>query len=266
MTGALIKALGIPEVVGGFDRVLFGDYEDFHTLDPSIRLQVHLARDTLPAADFVSGHMAYSTLTQRFAAAQCMTVLREPISRILSHWLYWRGQSEEHLSLWGTWADRVRLARRPLAIFLSEPSIAAHSDNLVVRMLLWPHPLIPQNSFIEQRHRHELLAEARARLDRFKFLDVVENPLLAARLEAWLGRPFALGRLNETPPVRKELVRPLSEELTEEAFGLLTERSWLDLQLWTDLARHLLPGRDIGDTREAILLRNVARFSALMSA
>jgi hypothetical protein len=110
LSSALVDLFDPPRIVIGLDRVLFGNYDDFSAIDESVRQQIYLSPGDLPDAEFVAGHMAYLTLKQRFAEAQFMTILREPCSRILSNWLYWRGQSEEHLSPWGPWADRVRLA------------------------------------------------------------------------------------------------------------------------------------------------------------
>src|SRR4051794_32048433 len=216
LTAALTDTLRPHTAVVGFDRVLFGDYEDFASLDETIRRDVYLSADALPRADLIAGHMAYSSLRQRFDEAQFITVLREPISRLLSHWLFWRGFSDKQLAPWGGWADRVRQARKSLIAFLREPSVACQLDNLVVRLLLWPHPLIPVNNFIDPRHGRRLLAEARNRLAGFVLVDVVENPGLPDVLQTWLGRPFVLDRRNETGCIPESLRLPLAEELTQE--------------------------------------------------
>jgi len=266
LSSALVDLFNPPRIVIGLDRVLFGNYDDFSAIDESVRQQIYLSPGDLPDAEFVAGHMAYLTLKQRFAEAQFMTILREPCSRILSNWLYWRGQSEEHLSPWGPWADRVRLARMPLVSFLRMRSLAAHLDNLVIRMLLWPHPLVPSDNFIDPRHGRKLLAQARHRLSGFDFLDVIENPAFPDQLQRWLGRSLVLRQLNETPSVPEPLRSRLSQELTREAFELLTERSWLDLELWADVTKRFIPARELGRFQQWILLRSVARFSSKLAS
>jgi len=50
-----------------------------------------------------------------------MTVLREPLSRILPLWMYWRSSSDEEASLFGAWRRVIRLTRhrwRALAVYL----------------------------------------------------------------------------------------------------------------------------------------------------
>jgi hypothetical protein len=176
VAAALIDALRPNTTLTGFDRVLFGDYEEFSSIHDEIRRTIYFSANALPAADLFFGHAAYSTLRQRFPNGHLMTVLREPFSRILSHWLYWRSLSDDVLVPLGSWADRVRRSRLPLDQFLSHPCVACQLDNLVVRMLLWPHKLIPVDNYIDPRHDQRLLAEAHDRLAHFSFVDVVESP------------------------------------------------------------------------------------------
>jgi hypothetical protein len=267
LAAALIETLR-PDtaIVGVFDRVLFGDYGEFDSLEEAIRRGVYLSADALPAADLVTGHIAYSSLRERFADAQFITVLREPFSRLLSHWLYWRGLPDEYLVQWGGWSERVRQARKPLAAFLRERSLACQLDNVVVRMLLWPHPLIPVDNFIDARHGHTLLTDARDRLTTFAFVHLVENAGLSDVLQTWLDNPCMLDRRNETVCIPEPLRSPLANELTPEALDLLTMRSWLDLELWYEVARRSLLGHSPDQVRERTVMRNVARYGALMAA
>lgn len=265
LMAALRELLAPCHAIGGFDRVLFGDFAEFATLGNAIRQEIHVSPDRLPAADLIAGHLAYSSLQQRYPNAQFVTVLREPFSRLLSHWLFWRGHSDEQLAPWGAWADRVRLSRLPLAAFLSSPSIACQTDNVAVRMLLWPHRWIPVDDFIDPRHDARLLAEASERLARFDLVDVLENPELPLRLQNWFGHALVLGRSNETLRMPAPLRRQLATEMNPEVFALLRVRSRLDLELWSQTARNCLPGHDPAQIREQAMLRNVARYAALMS-
>lgn len=263
----LAEAIAPRHVVRGFDRVLFGDFCAFHSLAPSERSRVYVEPSDLPTdGDFVAGHMAFSTLCRRYSAANYLTVLREPLSRILSHWLYWRAVSENLLEPLGEWADYVRQARKPLRDFLSCPDVACQTDNLGVRMLLWPHRLIPDGGFIKSRNDNALMDEAMARLKQFAFADVIENPRLQANLKAWLGRPVQYPLANETAAVPFPLKRPLHDELTPEAIDLLETRARLDRELWTFVAQQHLGTAEVEALRERAILRNVARHSWLMVA
>lgn len=194
-----------------------------------------------------------------------MTLLREPYSRLLSHWLFWRQHTVEELIPWGGWAEHVKKARLPLVKFLSDPQLAPQIDNLTVRMLLWPHPLLPLGGFIEPVNDAQLLDAARARLRQFSFSDIVENRGLPNRLQQWLGRSLHHNRLNETRPIPKEYCSPLHLDLTYEALDLLEMRSRLDVELWTDVARQSLPGQNICKLRHQALLANTARYGVLMA-
>ena len=205
-----------------FDRVLFGDFVAFDSIHPDIRRTIYLDSNDLPSdADFVSGHISFSTLLKKYPNSNYVTFLREPVSRILSFWVYWRSHTDDQLRQWGRWAERVRLATNSLADFLSRKKIAFQTDNLYVRMLVRPHSLIQDNKFIDQRNDRALLSEAIARLKQFSYVDLIENPTLQTDLQAWLGQPFACSRENETLPIRPPLNASLYKELTTEALDSL---------------------------------------------
>jgi hypothetical protein len=61
---------------------------------------------------------------------------------------------------------------------------------MTLRMLLWPHPDIPDGDFIDPRADRRLVDAALARLEGFAFIDLVENPQMADDLQAWLASPI----------------------------------------------------------------------------
>ena len=218
-------------------------------------------------ANFVAGHLSYSTIVQRYETAQLLTVLREPYSRILSQWIYWRTLSDEQLSAWGEWGNVARhLGRSPLLNFLSCRTIACQTDNIAVRMLLWPHALIPNDDFILERYDQILIREASAQLKRFAYTDVVENPRFETNLQEWVGRSFIYPQLNVTPRAPLSHSAPLHQELTPESLELLGRRSRLDLKLWAMLARERISNLDISIVRNNALMLSVARHSWIMAA
>ena len=253
-------------MLDGFDGSMFGGFGDFASMENSVRQHIHVSDAGIPGeAQLVAGHFAYSSLRRAYDSGQFMTLLREPVCRLLSLWLFWRQHDDAMLAPWGGWGDHVRLSRDPLAKFLDEPAIACQTDNMVARMLLWPHPLIPADGFIDPAHDKILLRQARRRLSGFAFADAIESPHLRARLHRWFGRGITSGRVNELSAIPRALRRPLESELTPEAAELLRTRSRLDLELWQELMRASMPEREILQLREDIRIRNVARYGALMN-
>ena len=240
VTAALSASLSPRHFVSGFDRVLFGEFNGFDTIDPALRQSIYLESKNLPAnGNFVSGHISFSTLRHVYPVAQYFTVLREPVSRLLSFWLYWRSQTESQLCSWGDWASYVKQSRGPVGEFLCRREIACTTDNLYVRMLVWPHPLIPENDFIDPRHDKTLVRLALDHLGKFAFCDIVENPNLQANIQKWLQRPFSLGVTNETSATPGTQHKSLHEELTPEVHRALEERTRLDLKIWAAAARQV---------------------------
>ncbi len=254
------------QVVRGFDSVVFGDFDAFSTLSPEIRAHVYNGLPLPPSADFVAGHFAYPHLKRVYPDGAFFTVLREPICRLLSLWLFWRSHDTQVLAPWGAWADRVRLAWGSLGDFLRAPEVYCQIDNVVLRMLLSPHPLIPVNAPISERHDATLLRQARSVLMRFGFTDIVENPNLAARISRWLERDFRLPKQNETPAMPVERQGNLALELDREALALLESHTRLDRILWRELVRERMPALAPEQWERQILLRQSSRFSLLLRA
>jgi hypothetical protein len=263
LTAGLRAAISPRREITGFDRALFGSFREFDGFVPDERGRIYLGPGELPDADFIAGHIAFTTLRQRYGSINYLTLLREPISRVLSHWLFWRTVPDDYLARFGGWADYVRRAREPLEDFLSCRDVACHTDNLSIRMLLWPQRLIPENDFIDCRYDDVLVNEAVVALQQFAFADIVENPSMQTNLGNWLGRSVRYSVVNETPRVPRSLQRPLHRELTPEAFSLMEDRTRLDLKLWTLLAKERLTEPSVEALRQRIMLCNVARHATL---
>ena len=252
--------------VRGFDRTLFGAFNGYSSFNEDVKKIVYHEPTDMPAnANLVMGHIAHHTLKARYPDAQQITFLREPFIRVLSLWIFWRCHRDEQLEGWGDWANLVKLSRLSLKEFLSDTRLAGQTDNVTVRMLLWPGSGIPLDRFIEERSDNELLAQAFERLNSFSYSDVIENPSFSERLKRWLQIDMSSSRLNETTTIPKHLRLKLERELDNETLELLQQRSRLDLQLWTALARRRLPEHDIEALRLQTLMGGVARYSTLLN-
>ena len=265
LIGGLAGALQPRRVVSGFDRSLFGAFDGFDTIDPELRRHIYQSPAEVPrGGDFIAGHMARSTLAASYPDAQIVTYLREPRARLLSHWVYWRAQPADHVSAWGSWA-RISLAGRDhLADFLGRRDIAFQTDNLALRLLLWPNKLLPPDDFIAEHDDDALLEAALMRLRGFAYADVVENPRLVANASAWCGTPVTVPVANATPAVPAEFRVSLRGELTALAYDRLCARSRLDLWLWTAVAERRAQGVDVARLCEYAMAQAVARCSELL--
>ena len=221
----------------------------------SARTPVAARATSATGADFIGGHFALSTLRRNYPVGNYCSVVREPVCRLISHWLYWRQFSDDALAPWGPdWARLVNLARRPLLEFLQAPEIACQTDNLVTRMLLWPDQRIPAGGFIPTGADSWLLIDALKALRRLHFVDHLENPQFAANVGRWIGRPFVMQRANETRRAHDGFPVDLDHELTPEALALLEHRSRLDLVLW----REVVASRQPSESPDALRRRAIA--------
>jgi hypothetical protein len=259
---ALEHALAPARTVTGLCREHVAGFRDFDGLDPSARALVFASHAEVPrGADLIHGHISDAFLRQAYPDAQFVTVLREPHARLLSLWTFCRGLSDAYLAPWGGWAERIRRARQPLRAFLSDRALVGFTDNVAVRMLLAPHRLIPPSDPIAPADDAVLVDEALARLERYAFVDLADNPALGINLGAWIGTPVELPRINRAQPSRDAAPAPLDRELDGDTRALLAERGRLDAVLWAAVARRRLMG-DPAALARAVFAAAVARHVA----
>ena len=264
---ALVAAGMAPSAFSGFDETLFGDFAAFESLSERLRTSIYLDPNDLPkGTEFVAAHMSFVTLSRGFPGGQLLTLLREPVSRLLSLWLFWRSHTDEQLQDWGQWGDRVRSSRRPLVDFLRAREVACQTDNQLLRMLLWPHQLIPRDDFIDTRYDAILIQAAAGRLAQFSFSDLIENQSFESNLANWLGRPIVFGKFNQTANIPQSLKMPIARQLTNEAWALLEARSRLDLKLWLARAVERVPQINLHRLRRETIEITIGRHSQLMAS
>ncbi len=266
LTSALIAALAPQNFFLAIDRCMFGDFAGFERLTEAARATVIFDAEVIPRnADLLVGHLSLSVLSHASPRAQFVTVLREPTTRLISLWMFWRGLSPAFHEEWRPWGDVVRLSHLPLRDFLQRPEIACQTDNQALRLLLWPHPLIPNGDFIDERHDARLLDDALARLERFSFVDVIENPSCNENLAAWLGRPVVVARFNETPGIPESLKTPLADELDPDTSARIASLSRLDAILWSMIVTQQIPDLDRRTVRDRTVAKTLSNYARLMT-
>ncbi|SIR22172.1 hypothetical protein SAMN05421828_12013 [Acidiphilium rubrum] len=269
-------------VTGGIDCSQTGSFTAFSTMPSAFRGSIFVDPMEIPAdADVIAGHFARQTIESRFPGSNLITILREPRARLLSHWFYLGNYTDDVLALYGDWGQTMALARCNLPEFISAPAIACHTDNLMTRMLLWPHDRVPPADFIAPQDDAMLITAARAAIDRFAFADVLENPAMHDRLIRFLRQTYGqtiwsrLERLiyarraaprNEAAPPKPGARQPMADELTDQCLSLLDQRSRLDRHLWRHVAARVLPQADLDALAETSYRRTVDRFDRLIAA
>lgn len=265
LTQALAKSFHSNNLVGRFDTVLFGDFQGYASFAPQLRTLLCEHWSEIPNShDFIAGHFFASSLFQAYPHGQHITFLREARSRLLSNWLYWRKMTDLDLSWLGDFRPRFATARQSLEAFLSDPNVAFCTDNMMVRVLVSPHADLSAGEFIERASDERLLSAAVEALGRMSHADVIENPQFTSNLEEWLGQTLSYGPVNEAERMPEAMLSPLHTHFTEEAEGLLRERSRLDRRLWRMLLRAKAPRADAEIIEGAALSRTIARHALLM--
>lgn len=216
----------------GLDRTLFGAHDGIEQLAPQRGVFTGDPAELAPY-DAILGHFALSSLVEGRTPADVASLFREPRSRLLSLYTFWRSWPEERHAEWDPYdASRVAVARE-WSDFLADASIASQTDNAAARLLLHPHPLIPVDGFIRDADVEEVTGAALAALDSLGHADVIERGdgcWLA--LGAWLGSPLVVGHRNTTSSDQHVELGGRSDPEGAEAAARLLGRTRIDAAVW----------------------------------
>jgi hypothetical protein len=210
------------------DGTTLGGFIEYDSLDRGLRAALAIGDDevaALSAYPVVSGHFSLSTLLRVTRASAVATVLREPRARALSHYAFlrlfpnripWRGRY-----------PALSYALRTLDEYLTEPAIAAETDNLVCRMLLAEDPRIPKVGFIADSNLDAVALEAIGELEMLGYVGVLElGDSMWDGLSAFFGAPLTPTRVNKTESHRDIGDAPAAESVvtlqTLDALGART--------------------------------------------
>jgi hypothetical protein len=245
-TGGMALRLALLEIPGSYGGPLYSDVEFFgdkiyleNTPSPKLETVASVADLGLVVSNhsLVVGHYAASSLLE----AGCTTIavqVREPRSRVLSLYRYWRSLPDSEITGWGLWGEHVARQAQllPLKGFLQAPQVWPAVDNLIARQV-----------FGFRRTRLGILGGSRspsrsyARLaDR---LSVVEwssrSDTFVERICEYMGESTvpALRRENATETVGEE------QRLDPETVRLLERFTFVDRLFLERLTEHGLLSR-----------------------
>jgi hypothetical protein len=233
------------------DASIFCDFDDFDKLSPPVRATVVANDDdlqSLAAYAAVSGHFCLETLLRVAPASSVATVLREPRSRLLSLFAYWR--LEPGPGPWSPYAASEQ-ALRPIDEFLQEPRLAPSIDNIACRMLLNGHSDISSRELIASADVAEIAALAVARLDTLGYVGILETgDAVWSDLSRFFGATLLPTQTNVTH-ARADADGPSSTAtVTGETLSLIEQRTAADSIVY----RHGLARIGIGQAESQDLI------------
>ncbi len=193
--------------------------------------------------DAASGHYALSTMLVGFDPADIVLLLREPRSRLLSHYEYWRGLPADLRDTDSTWSVIAHARELGFDEWLCDRRTAFQTDNVVLRTLLHGHAAIPEDDFLDSADLADLVPLAIRRAASIGWVDVVERgPAMWDGLAARVDRPLARPRVNTTER-RADLPTDVSAVFSDRAVDALHHRTVADRAIWIAAARR----RGLGD-------------------
>jgi hypothetical protein len=237
------------------DRILFGGFDRFDEVEPANAASVwEPGAAALADFDVAVGHFGLDSLLTGFAPGDVATIVREPRTRLLSHYSFWRGWDDQVHDGWAPYAASRVAATSDWYDFLLEPSIAAQTDNLCVRMLIGADPAVPLDGFIEGDDLDALTNRAIASLDNLGYVDLIERgDECWSGLGEWLGTELVVPRVNVTQLASG----PRIDRAWFGDGGALSDRTRGDRRLWDHIAERFEVDPSVADTVWAAQIERV---------
>lgn len=238
-----------------FDRHLFGDEPRITEITEPVFLG---DPSEFRAFRYMEGHWTLPSMEAAFESPDIVCLLREPRARFLSHYSFWRSWPDWMHELWEPYRA-ARYAGLRLSAYCTEPGAAHQTDNLMTRLILGPHELIPDRGFIRADDIARVVAAACTRLDAIGHADVIERgDATYVALEAWFGSPLSRERLNETDLGAGEPM-DLVDALDTATMALLYRRNSADMEIWRHVARRSMSDAEARSLAESTFARSVTR-------
>jgi len=235
---ALITAAGNPaQPPQQFDRCYVDGIGDPLLLGEAARSSV--AWDDQPTdvgSHVFATHWSLPTLRRFFHPTDIATVLREPMTRVLSYVEYVRSLPAELHRQWYPHTVPMDLARQPLVEVLQLGAASRATDSLITRQVLWGDARLPCNAFIRSEDATGLATDATAALSTLGAVAVVEQGIsMWQELSAWLGAAVSPARSNTTPARQLPGILRNGRDIAD-AIELLLQRTSCDRAVWGHFA------------------------------
>lgn len=257
-----------------FDTSLFCDFNDIEILPPDIRSMIAVGSREIEAMSSyraIAGHFCLGNLLKLTDARSICTILREPRTRLLSFYMYWR--IPDIGELWTPYRPELH-ALRPLREFLAEPYLAPVIDNQLCRLLLREDPRLPPQGFASPSDVRSIAADAIERLETLGFVGVLEmGHSVWAGVAQMFGVTLQPTRVNvtgEVPPLAAQTDQALVDD---DALDLIEQRCGADTIVYDHvLARTGLDDpaclriKDRAFARELVKLGDLIGYSATQAA
>lgn len=248
-----------------FDTSVFCEFQDFDQLRPEVRVLIATNDAELHALNrysIVSGHFSLPSLLTIAPAHAIASVVREPRSRLLSVYAFWRVTD---LSFWEPYVAHTH-ARKALHAFLNEAALAPMIDNQLCRLILFGDPRLPSSQFIHPNDVATVAADAIERTGELGLVGVHEMPgAMWSGLSAFFGVHLEPQVANVTNNTAEDSSVSADDLINARALELLELRTAADQIVY----QHVV-SRSSGEPKrpssfaETAFARQLVRLGALL--
>lgn len=241
-------------------KVLFGSFNPRQIINKEIRDLIILDDEieSIKKYKLLTGHFALDTILD-YEPKIIITILREPRSRILSHYFFWRSLPIEVTMSWLPYSVFMYAKTQSFEEFIENSEVADQIDNLLCRQIA-DQKLIPKRRYIQEDEDECIIQNCFERINLFSYIgfneyfgDIVQyvSDLFSSHLDSC--------HINKTK--YQELANKNKVSANLELMEKLNSLTRLDQQIYSICLNKF---KDIDNTDEfsnKILSQTIQKFS-----
>ena len=150
------------------DKSLFGNFNPRQIINKEIRDLIILDDEieSVKKYKLLTGHFALDTILD-YDPEIIITILREPRSRILSHYFFWRSLPLEVAMSWLPYSVSMYAKTQSFEEFIGNNKVADQIDNLLCRQIA-DQNLIPKERYIREDEDECIIQNCLERINLFQ--------------------------------------------------------------------------------------------------
>lgn len=244
------------------DKFLFGNFNPRKIINKEIRDLIILDDEieSVKKYKLLTGHFALDTILD-YDPEIIITILREPRSRILSHYFFWRSlplEVEVAIS-WLPYSVSIYAKTQSFEEFIENNKVADQIDNLLCRQIA-DQKLIPKERYIREDEDECIIQNCLERINLFSYIgfteyfgDIVQyvSDLFSSRLDSC--------HINKTK--YQQLANKTKISANLELMERINSLTRLDQQIYTICLNRFKDIKNTNEFSNKILAQTIQKFS-----
>lgn len=242
------------------DIFLFGRFNPRQIINKEIRDLIILDDEieSVKKYKLLTGHFALDTILD-YDPEIIITILREPRSRILSHYFYWRSLPLEVAMSWFPYSVSMYAKTQSFEEFIENNKVADQIDNLLCRQIA-DQKLIPKERYIREDEDECIIQNCLERINLFSYIGFTEYfDDIVQYISALFSSHLDSCHINTTK--YQQLINKTNISTNLGLMERINSLTRLDQQIYTICLNRFKDIKDINEFSNKILDQTIKKIS-----